>query len=219
TIGPFSLTWFDVTQGRYVTSSTDAFGITVLPAEQGRENPVAAFSPDSGGNRPGVVKKEVEFIDRDIFPLKEGLNALHDRREISPWGFLALMGLPVLVYIIAESVVARRRRSEPAARIMARQARSALNRVRPGHDNTTELLYKAMIYAIFAKAGKKGESLTYKEARQILSRTGCPETLASAACELLEKIEQARFGGGPVNAGSQENLLKSVKEVVRRLIP
>ncbi|MDY6832281.1 MAG: BatD family protein [Thermodesulfobacteriota bacterium] len=214
-IGPFSVVYFDTARGEYKTASTTALPITVLEADE--ESPAAVFAAGDDKKPPGIEKKEVQFIDKDIFPLKEGLDAISHRRPMTLWYFLALLAFPVPAYAVAGIVVSRLRRNEPVARTMAKQARAALAGARPGDANAAERLYKAIVYAIFARAGKKGESLTYKEARQLLRQSSCPEALADTAAETLEKVEQMRFGGGAIDPGAGERLFKTVKDLVRRL--
>ena len=78
-------------------------------------------------------------------------------------------------------------------------------------------LYVALVSAVLSKAGMKGESLTYKEVENILKSGGYPEETASAAANLLEKIESAKFGGVDLDGPGRDGLLSEMKRMVEEL--
>ncbi len=221
TLKPVSLTYFDVKRKEYVTISTAPIDLKVKAAPNKTAVEAAGnIGPQTGGLPLLSRKQAVEFTGKDIFSVKTDLSALKHQGPISPSIFAVLIGWPFLVYFLATLVVARLTRQLDDATVMARKARSAMKTARDDRGSAEErldLLFKAVVYAVYARAGKKGESLTYREARRLLSDKGCPADLADEASRLLEKIEQARYGGQTVDNEFLKRILPSVRSVVRRI--
>jgi hypothetical protein len=223
TVGPFSLTYFDVNRESYITISTTPIEITVKASDKKAAGNAGNIGAKEGEPLPRPVRKQaVEFTGHDIFPLKQNLSALDHQGTVPIQIFLLLIGGPFLLYGIAAVVVTRIRRKIDDRTLMCRKARSALKSAGNGRlaiEERLDLLFKAVVYAVYARAGRKGESLTYREARQMLCENGCDETVTDNACCLLEEIEQARYGGRRVDVAFLEKTMAAVGSMIRRIMP
>ncbi|MFP4040035.1 MAG: BatD family protein [Desulfosudaceae bacterium] len=227
-LGPFSLNYFDVNREDYVTAVTEPLAITVNPGPSSDEEATKS-DPDrrerSGGGpasgEPAAGKQAVEFTGRDIFPLKQGLEAVENQGRLPWWLFAVLVTMPLLIYLVAAVVFSRWQRRNRQADIMGRRARAVLKQAASRDDKGHEFLdalYKAIVYAVYARSGRKGEALTDREAETLLSGSGCDERLAGEVQALFREIEQRRYGGEAIDPDRARTLLAEVKGVVRRLI-
>lgn len=78
-------------------------------------------------------------------------------------------------------------------------------------------LSRSLISTLLAKAGVKGESLTYAEAEMILKSKGFSVADAGSASRLLEKIDSVRFSGQELDSRNRETLLSETRELVGKI--
>ncbi len=216
-IGPIELTYFDVSEGRYITKKTQSISLDIMPAPAEEKTTIATPPPVSGLS----FKKKVEFKGRDILPLKEDISAIKNQRELSFQLFAVLLILPVVIYFIILIFVRITKKSSRPEDIMAKKAKAQLKKAKGEiNDNTAFLsgLYAALIWAILSKAGIKGESLTHKEAEKILGDKGYSEDKISRIIKIMEDMESARFGGIPLEESHKKKLLTRVEKTIRELI-
>ena len=112
-----------------------------------------------------------------------------------------------------------RRDLSPAA-VMKIRARSALKQVPNSNSEAAlTLLYQALTAAILAAAGRTGEALTWKEARNLLEAAGKSEDEANQAADLLSRIESHKFSGGALTEAQKRDLLNRTQTMVGKLTP
>jgi hypothetical protein len=219
TVGPVQISYFDVSKQDYVTLSTRLFSVTANPSAEAEK--VEIFSTPGAQEQLRFKKKSVEFVGRDILPLKEELDALKNHRSINMFGFIILLSAPILFYsMVLIALKFSQKRKDPAS-IMAQRAENALKRARKIKDSREEFLtclYRSLVAAIFATTGAKGESLTHLEAEEILGRSGYSEKIIMQSIELLKKIESARYGGLTLDGTFKSTILTETKNLVRRLL-
>ena len=163
------------------------------------------------------LKKKVEFTGKDILPMKEELDALQSQKAFSLIGFILLLLGPALLCATVKAAFLLTEKSDDPAILMAERAEKALKDACSIGDAKAEFLsclYKALVSAIYARAGIKGESLTYAEAKKILCANGCSKKTATQAATLLEKIESAQYGGLGMDKEVREELLAETKQLV-----
>lgn len=213
---PIRFSYFDISKGRYETRSTRPFSIRVNPSEE--KNELEVFSAPF--REAKSLKKKVEFTGRDILPLKEELDSLETRKPLSLFGFFLLLMVPALFFAGVKAAIRFNRKSDDPADIMAERAEKALKDACSGDVSAEECvscIHRALISAVLSKAGVKGESLTYSEARNILRLEGYSQETAMQAAKLLEKIESAQYSGSGMDKGFRENLLSETKQLIRSL--
>ncbi len=216
TLDPVELTYFDATAGQYQTLSTAPISVTVHPSGDG-ETVQSVSSPDLTVK---PLKKTVEFTGRDILPLKEDMKALETQQAMSPVWFGVFLLVPGLLCLGIKMYLSRTTQTDDPASLMARRADQALaDACRPDAPAETFLtcLSRSVISILLAKAGVRGESLTYAEAKTILLSIGFSEEDARAGASLLERIDSARFSGREMDSGSRERLLSETRELIRKL--
>jgi hypothetical protein len=216
---PVELAVFDVSRGRYQTLSSGSFRITVAPSEN-KQPPVEVFGRAGEGETPKLNRKKVAFTGRDILPLKEDLDALKSSKPMPLWMFVLMLASPAGICLAFGMFMRRRAREEKPSEIMARRSRDALKAAQDAESDEAFLgsLTRALVSAIFAAAGTKGESLTYAEAGELLARRGVSAEIAARAAQLLQKIDSARYGGIMADRTARENMREDVRALIRSLI-
>ena len=216
TVAPVHWSYFDVTAGRYRDLTTEPLAVSVLPAEQ-TEAMVVFQAPSS--KRPSL-KKKVAFTGRDILPLKEDLDALNNQRQLSPSWFTGLLIFPALIFAAVIITLNLTRKREDPFSLMTERSRQAFKQAEMSlSDQQTYLscLYRALSAAIFARAKKTGESLTYAEAESLLEQTELDPKQTENAVHLLRTIDSVRYGGSAPAAETAQVLLQQVRRVIRQL--
>ncbi|NNG00170.1 MAG: protein BatD [Desulfobacteraceae bacterium] len=216
TIAPLTLTYFDPSKARYITRTTQAIDLMVAPSD--RIDGVAAFTAPNFSLKSGKTK--VEFTGRDILPIKTEIDAITTHHPLSAPAFSLWMVLPAILFGGFRMALRWGRKPADTREVMIKK--SALSFKRAGKPHLSEAdfvsgLYKALAYAIFAKAGTSGELLTYTEAGSLLETAGVSTETARTASQLLETIESAKYSGRPLNPEGRKQLLADVRRVVRRI--
>jgi hypothetical protein len=218
TIDPIQWSYFDVAKGRYRQLATRALRLKVLPTDES-DKLVVFQTPAS--TAPSL-KKRVEFTGRDILPLKEELDVLENKPELSPAGFAGLLLVPVLLYAaVMGALRLTRSRQDPAGLMLARsrQALKAAETRFTEPEQFLTLLHKALAAAILVRARTTGESLTYAEAERILSGddSAAVQALSQKAVSMLKSIDAARYGGSQPKAGVMERLFEETRQLIKQL--
>ena len=219
TIEPIQISYFDVSKSAYQTLSTKPFILTANPAAE--KEKIEIFSVPAVQEQFRLKKKKVEFTGRDILPLKEELDVLESHTHINLSRFITMLAVPFLLYLAGLAALKFNRKRDDPAGIMAQRAEIALKKARKIEVSQEEYLaslHRALVAAILATAGTKGESLTYAEAEEILCRSGHSDETGTQAAELLKKIESARYGGVSLDAAFKSDLLHETNQLVRSLL-
>jgi hypothetical protein len=216
-LGPIVLNYFNPAKGVYETASTKVLKLNVAPSESNEKLVAASANTSLAGN---AAKTKVEFTGRDILPLKESLDALESVKTISIPLFVFYLSIPSLLYIALLGVFRLTRKRGDPAELMARRAEKALKEakvLREDPERRLLLLYRALVSAILAKGGAKGESLTYAEAGEILAKNLVDPATVDQATALLMKIESVRYGGATKEPNAIDDLLREVSITVENL--
>jgi hypothetical protein len=219
TIVPVQISYFDVSKSAYQTLSTRPYTLTAYPAAE--KEKIEIFSAPAVQEQPRLKKKKVEFTGRDILPLKEDLDVLESHTSMNLSRFIIMLAAPFLLYLAGLAALKFSQKRDDPAGIMAQRAENALKKARKIEVSREEFLanlYRALVAAILANAGTKGESLTYAEAEEILCRSGHSDATGTQAAELLKKIESARYGGLSLDAAFKSDLLQETNQLVRSLL-
>ena len=216
-VGPIEWVYFDVSKEDYVLRKIPPFKVQIRPSERPDDpGAVSAGLPDRSPS-----KKTVEFVGRDILPLKDGMDALSEQRTMSGSAFLALLAVPPLLWLMVRFTVARLKTDADPARLMAERAEKAMREagaISTADDGFLGCLYRGLVSAVLSRAGTVGESLTYAEVSRILLEQGFKKDAAEAAARLLERIESARFSGAAMDSQAGKALFEETRQTVRRII-
>jgi hypothetical protein len=216
TLEPIALNFFDVSGGQYQTRLTAPISITVHPPRE--KDKIEVYSSPASEAKP--LKKNVEFTGRDILPLKEDMNALETQKDMrAAWFWAFLLGPALLCLGVKVFLTFTTKKDDPSS-LMAQRAEQALkDACKP--DASAEVfltcLSRSLISILLAKAGVKGESLTYAEAENILKSRGFSDEAAKSVTRLLERIDSARFSGQEMDSSRRKALLSETRELVRKI--
>lgn len=212
---PVKLTYYDIQQQAYRTLTAALPTLQVAPAAEG----TAPATVSAGTN--AVKKQQVAFTGRDILPLKEGLAAIETRRPMAWPLFLALIGAPCVLFgLLLASRRWQRRDTGPVARMRAK-AQQSLKAARAAQGDPQAVLtalYQALTAAIFARTGRSGEALTWREAEALLNGCMSDGSTAREAAALLTAIESIKFSGAQPDEEVQKDLLDKTRDMMARLV-
>jgi hypothetical protein len=199
-IPSLSLSFFDPNKERYDVLQTLPLRLSVLAAPDETEGPVSGVDGDD--QDAGPDKEEIKTLGRDILPIHTSLEALGDR---GPWKSLPLtlwlvLIVPAIVYIAVFTALRVRSRSDTAVRISkSRRAARAFERTCGGRSGcSAETCYDAFRVYLNDRFGLSLGSVTPKEAGEILTSRGVRADRVAAAEALLQKLEDAVYGGNRV---------------------
>jgi len=217
TLPSLSVSYFDVEHEKYVIRSTPPLALTVEPAAQGDRLEVVQ-GPETEFKS---LKKQVEFTGRDILPLKQELTALKPHRSMSLFLFTLFIIGPIMVFSLVKFILMHTRKEETPAARMELRAHKALREAGAGNlpdEVFLTCLYRALASAILSRAGSISESLTWKEAEDILASTGYDSDQARHTAHLLEEIESTSYSGATLGTEEMARLLTVTRESVRSLL-
>lgn len=221
-IPPIELPYFDTAAGEFRVARSEPIPIKVSEAR-------IVTAEDAEGREPvPAASRAVEAWTRGIAHNYEGDELLVDQRygpavwAASP-GWLAVLGVPPLVYVLLLAGVlwSRRRQADPeGARrraAFARACRELKRRQMAGED-----VLDVLRGYVADKFGYSGTAVTAGDARSCLRRAGVEEETVQALVRLFETCEAGRYAGGgscgpEVDAGVADEAAELLKAVERQL--
>jgi len=213
-IKPVSLIYFDVDKKAYKSISTEPISLDVAPSEQIHQ----VMQLQNTNNRQAMIKKEVALVNKDILEIKEGLKVLKNYREIDFLFFVLLLSIPAILFSGVKIFTMALKRELSVEKIMQEKAKlhfkKAIKFNKEGKDFLSNL-YSSLVSSILAKADKKGESITIKEARSILTDAGMDNEKIDQVTLLLENIESVRFGGKILDENMAKQILLKTKQILK----
>ncbi len=214
---PVQLTYFDVEEERYRTLTASLPALSVQPGTD-QSVPILA-TPQT----PGTQKKRVAFTGRDILPPKEGLDALVARHPMRWPMFVLWLILPAAAFGLLTLFQRLKQTDTSPSATMRRRARQAFKSAQADRtaDPSAYLteLYRALTSAIYARVGRSGEALAWKEAETLLQDNGVEPETARQASALLTAIESSRYSGAQLTGADRRELLDQTRRMIRRLAP
>ncbi|MCP4670789.1 MAG: hypothetical protein GY857_05735 [Desulfobacula sp.] len=213
-IKPVSLIYFDVDKKVYTSVSTEPISLDVKPSEQMH----LALQPQDKEKRQSIIKKEVALVNKDILEIKEGFKVLKKYKEINLGFFVLFLSIPAILFFGVKIFTMALKREMSMEKIMQERAKShfkkAIKLNKDGHDFLSNL-YSSLVSSILAKKGKKGETITIKEAKTILTDAGVDNENINQITTLLEHIESVRFGGKILDENMAKELLVKTKQIIK----
>lgn len=217
-IKPARLTFFNTKKEQYETVESAPLHLSIRPSLQKNTLEIASAGEVKNINS---LKKKVKFTGRDILPLKEDLDALKNKKKISPGWFLVFLLSPALLYGLLFASFRITRKKEDPRSVMAGRATAALKKAQKNSSDPEMFLshlYRALISAVLAKGAMKGASLTYIETENILRKNAVSSETAKEAAQLLMRIDSLRYGGEKKNSEFLKDLLIKTEKMVGSLL-
>ena len=217
-IPPIPLSYFDVDQGAYFTTYSDAIPLEVMAtkvvtAGQAISAQVATQASEIEAVRIGIAAnyEGPELLKNTAF---SSMAAITQPRYIVLWtGPLGLMVTSGLVRLLRRNSPGRQQ-----ARRKARCGSQAIRRLKRTDGKSKSAAEEAadiMRQYVGDRYNQTSQSLTAGDCRVILSENCANQQIVDQFCELLERCEQSRFAGGL--AGSDSVNLGEIKEVIKAL--
>lgn len=215
-------TYFDPKEKAYRPLNVSPLSLIVGHADSPREDPVVFSSSEESGALPGIIKKKVDFVGRDILPIKPGLDAVESEKELSSLVLVTVLALPALLFLLGMgSLKLREKNGNPASQMM-QKARFSLKTAQKtkGASGTAFLshIYRSLVYGICAKANTCGESLTYEEVGRILLEAGISARQSDRVTDLMKKIDSARYSGFSLDEAEKDGLLRETTQLMKEVL-
>lgn len=217
------LVFFDTDSKTYKTIATTPLTLDVQPG-----GPVTVVDGTPAANSgagpppaPKVKKSEVKLQNRDILDIKEDIASIHSRPYLSVFWFAFLVFLPAVGFGAASTAMRFGAREKSLKEQYRKRAGEYLKKARktsPGDPGFLPGLSSALTYAVLARGGKGGESLTRDEARQILSHSGRDQETINKVTQLMDTMDAARFGGKSMDENTAQRCLDQVSSLIRTLM-
>lgn len=217
------LVFFDTDSKTYKTITTTPLTLDVQPG-----GPVTVVDGTPAANTgagtppaPKIKKSEVKLQNRDILDIKEDIASIRSRPCLSMFWFTFLVCLPALGFGAASTAMrfgAREKSLKEQYREKAWDYLKKARKISPGDPGFLPGLSSALTYAVLARGGKGGESLTRDEARQILSHSGRDQETVNKVTQLMDTMDAVRFGGKAMDENTARSCLDQVSSLIRTLM-
>jgi len=212
------LSYFDVDQGTYFTTYSDAIPLEVMATKV-----VTAGQAISA--QIASLASEIEAVRIGIAANYEGPELLENTAfspmaTITQPGYIVL-GAGPLGLLVTSGLVRLMRRNSPGRQLARRKARSGsqairrLKRVDSKSKLAAEEAADTMRRYVGDQYNQTSQSLTARDCRVILSENCTNQQIVDQFCGLLERCEQSRFAGGLAENDSVN--LREIKEVIKAL--
>ena len=216
------MVYFDPNRKTYRRMAASALSITVHKSATPIETPMVFSAQNPEGTTSPLQKEKVDFTGHDILSIKTGLDALSNQTLIPTAWFLGILAAPGIVFLAVFGLLGIVKKDTSPGAVMTRRAQTALNTAihATGSDSADLLsnLYRALLYAVFAKAGTLGESLTRGELEALLNRAGADPEMSAGVSALFGRLESALFGKSALSREEQKALVAETGRRVKGLV-
>jgi hypothetical protein len=217
-IEPVAFPYFDPATGRYETTATKAFELSVAPAAKGTET---LLHVGAAGQGPAAAKEDVKVVGSDLMPTKVALSELHadtlsGREKL---GLLLLVAAAALLYaavLVKQRWGAARSDDRHAGRRSRafrtfRRGLDALSEGRAFFEQASRLLR----HYLGDRFGLDGTALTPGDLAAKLSRQGLSPAVINGLQGFLKTCDAAIYGGADAlkEAEAKKDLIDLVKRV------
>ena len=193
TVPPIALNWFDPASGAYRSMSTPPMGITVTRGTaQARPSSADQPTPTASGTRP--PKQDVTILHKDILPLYERMDAIHDQSPLSGSMFALFLLLPPMAFLGLMVVRKQRQGMGHPSKRYRTMALSLIEEAGRHDTDTLTLCSRAIMAAIASRTHTLSESLTYEEAEHLVARTTGDRDLGTEVRNMMLSLDTARYG-------------------------
>lgn len=197
-IAPIEFSYFDPAKESYVTLSTEALHLNILP------------DPTAGAAQPaqiitGTTKESVRQLGSDIRFIKLGGAELYS--SAAPFmlsgRYFLLVALILIAFVVAYFILRRRIRdsrntvlvkNRRANKVAVQRFRQAERYMREGNRHA---FYEEMLRALWGYMGDKlnipVSSLTKENIREELQRRGCPAEDAQRYTDIISRCDEAQY--------------------------
>jgi hypothetical protein len=211
TLPAIQTAYFDPVEGQYRLLETRPIPIRVAPSAEAAASP--APSPP-----PPPQKEAVALRNGDILSIKTDADVLADRGGLSTGALAVLLAIPPLLLAAFLGGLRFSGRNAAPRRKMARQAEARLKEAAAAEDQKAglALIRRALIDAVYARAGREGRNPTYDETEVIL-KTYANRAAAAQIIDLLKRLDAALYGRAELAESAWADLLHGARAAIREL--
>lgn len=213
-IPPIPFAWFDPVEERYVTATTAAIPVKILPAERMTAAQIVEGARGDYSNSRGNLTP----VERGLAANYSDLDALLARQSFGPGaGSLAALAAPPVIYAATALLSWKRRRERQD---VARTRRAAAKRVfqqRLRHAESIRSVHEAMgalLGYVADRLNLPPGGLTRDEAVARLRETRLDDASIAFVDRVLADGELAEFAGAGV---PMERIARNIREAVERM--
>ena len=225
-LAPITYSYYDISEGRYVTLKTDPIPFTVVKGNE-------SSSSSSQVSVPSVTRHGVKSLNEDIRYIRTKLPQFSSKGDFFVgsglfWGLsVAAVIISVLVWLLLRSMAARR--ADVAGTRTRKATKMALKRLRLAGDYLKQNLYtafyeelhKALLGFISDKLNIPVADLSKEKVADALAGAGVDEKLVNDFVGLIDACEFARYspdaGHDAMNAHYQDaiNVISSMDSMMK----
>ncbi|MBO8444153.1 MAG: BatD family protein [Bacteroidetes bacterium] len=225
-LAPITYSYYDISEGRYVTLKTDPIPFTVVKGNE-------SSSSSSQVSVPSVTRHGVKSLNEDIRYIRTKLPQFSSKGDFFVgsglfWGLsVAAVIISVLVWLLLRAMAARR--ADVAGTKTRKATKMALKRLRLAGDYLKQNLYtafyeelhKALLGFISDKLNIPVADLSKEKVADALAGAGVDEKLVNDFVGLIDACEFARYspdaGHDAMNAHYQDaiNVISSMDSMMK----
>lgn len=219
-IDPVQFTFFNPETSKYITLSTDALSLRVLPDTTGG-------APAAGGMITGLTKEDLKIIGRDIRFIKLDTPKFQLRSTMlmfSPAYFivagLLIAGFVFLLLYLQRHIAQRRNadmmRGKRANKIVLARLKSAEQYMKEGNDRRFhDEMLKALWGYMSDKLNIPVANLTKENVREELLKRGIPADRITSYIDLISECEYAQYS--PAESMKTGEIYRTAVEVISKM--
>lgn len=220
-IDPVRFAFFNPESEKYVSLTSDAIELQVLPDSTERSAPV------SSGIVNGLSKEDVRILGQDIRYIKESSPKLLKKDRFLVWSFpyfaalLVMLGLFVFLLVFLQKRIRDMRNTDLVKGKRANKV--ALQRLQRAQgymktDNQRKF-YEEMLQALWGYMGDKLNipvaMLTKENVREALQRKAVNPDYINRYIDLISECEYAQYS--PAESGQMHDIYRGAVEVISKL--
>jgi len=219
-IDPVQLIFFNIHTQDYETIVTDP--VEFLVGEASVDESLDAFSLTTHENETSSFKnkKNVEFIDKDILPIKDDSDSVHTIERMSLMMFLLLLLLPPVIsagYIGIKKYVLRDKSTRDLMKEEALSGIDAILKGPSGNSDVLSSLHNSLINALGYVQGEKTENISLEEGVLILEKAGFKTGITQMFQAIFCEIETSKYSGIDNDSDKQSHLIQKTVKLVREI--
>lgn len=222
-IDPVRFAFFNPESEKYVSLTSDAIELKVLP--DSAENSV----PISSGIVSGLSKEDVRILGQDIRYIKEKNPQLTKKDRFLVWSvsyfvsLLVMLGLFAFLFVFLQKRIREMRNTDFIK--VKRANKVALQRLQRAQSymkiNNQRKFYEEMLQALWGYMGDKLNipvaMLTKENVREALQRKAVNHDYINCYIDLISECEYAQYS--PAESGQMHDIYRGAVDVISKLEP
>ena len=212
----FRIVYFDPQDEKFHTLLSDEKVIEVAPDPNER---LLVSGVDQNDTVSTSEKQEVEIVGEGLLPQREGRSLYEKQHPLPRWLLLLVLFLAPSLAILISYYQSRNRLliSDPLRKAQLQAQKNALSKFESSTQLTAEDLHGIITSYIGDRFRLRGDSITVKEAREIVnSQTGLP-LVAEELHSLLNTLQNQIYSGKSSSKAIDSSLIEVAKNSIQQI--